>query len=141
MQKHRFKKLFTGFLIFFLSNNLQAQDASPYIKILLSQWRLTDTINDSTIFYKDTLVLTRKYSYKIAHNASFLFREGGSLQVYYGCHTYEKEPDKEYCISVYGQWEFIDPKNIDLSYTDIGRYNHYKIENFSDEYMTLVMKK
>jgi|GEM_PF-5289036 len=135
------KKLFIGFIILFFSNRLQAQNNSPYIKILLSQWRLTDTINDSTIFYRDTLTLTRKYSYKVAHNASFLFIEGGSLQVYYACHTYEAEPGKEYCTSVYGQWEFIDPKNIDLSYTDMGLYRHYKIENFSDEYMTLVMKK
>lgn len=100
-----------------------------------------DTINDSTIFYKDTLMLTRKFNYKVAHNASFLFKEGGSLQIYFACHTYPSDPDKEYCTPVYGQWEFIDPKNINLSYTDIGVYREYKIENFSDEFMTLVMKR
>ena len=86
-------------------------------------------------------MLTRKFNYKVAHNASFLFKEGGSLQIYFGCHTYPAEPEKEYCTPVYGQWEFIDQKNINLSYTDIGIYREYKIESFSDEYMTLVKKK
>lgn len=135
------KKIFIVCLSLFFSAQSKAQDYSPYLKILLSRWRLTDTINDTTIFYKDTLMLTRKYNYKVSRNASFLFKEGGSLQVYFACHTYEAEPDKEYCTPVFGQWEFIDPKNIKLSYTDIGAYREYKIENFSDEYMTLVMKK
>ncbi|MEO5569914.1 MAG: hypothetical protein ABIT08_09700, partial [Bacteroidia bacterium] len=96
-------------IILFFSLQSKAQDYKPYFKILLSQWRLLDSINDTTIFYKDTLLLTRKYSYKFAHNASFSFKEGGSLQVYFACHTYPAEPDKEYCTPVYGQWEFIDP--------------------------------
>jgi hypothetical protein len=135
------KKVLVTIIIIFFSVQCRAQDYNAYITILQSQWRLTDTINDTTIFYKDTLLLTRKYTYKVAHNASFLFKEGGSLQVYYGCHTYPSDPEKEYCIPVYGQWEFLDPKNMNLSYTDIGIYRSYKIENFSDEYMTLVIKK
>jgi hypothetical protein len=135
------KKIFIVCLLIFFSVQSKAQDYSTYMKILLNQWRLTDSINDTTIFYKDTLLLTRKFNYKVTHNASFLFKEGGSLQVYFACHTYETEPDKEYCTPVFGQWEFIDPKNINLSYTDMGIYRKYTIESFSDEYITLVMKK
>jgi hypothetical protein len=135
------KKSVVIITIFLFSIRLNGQDLKPYTDILLSQWRMQDIITDTTIFYKDTLVLTRKYTYKVAHNPSFLFKEGGSLQVYYACHTYSSEPDKEYCTPVYGQWELIDPKNINLFYTDIGIYREYKIESFSDEFMTLVMKK
>jgi hypothetical protein len=130
-------------LLFLLTSSLhsKAQDLKPYIDILLSQWRLTDTINDTTLFYRDTLILTRKYSYKVAHNASFLFTLGGSLQTYFACHTYPSEPDKEYCTTVWGQWELIDPKNLNLFYTDMAIYNSYEILNFSDESMILVKKK
>jgi hypothetical protein len=133
-------KVFIATLILFISYQSKAQDYKEYITILQSQWRLTDTTNDTTIFYKDTLMLTRKFTYKVAHHASFLFKEGGSLQIYFGCHTYSSDPDQEYCTPVFGQWEFLDPKNINLSFTDIGIYRSYKIENFSDEYITLVIK-
>lgn len=135
------RKIILLFAFFCFSIPSRAQNYKPYFDILISQWRLVDSINDTTIFYQDTLVLTRKFNYKVAHNASFFFKEGGSLQIYFGCHTYPSDPDQEYCIPVFGQWEFIDPKNINLFYTEMNLYRSYKIENFSDEYMQLVIKK
>ena len=135
------KKIFLVVFILSFSQPIKAQDLKPYIDILLSQWRLIDNVNDTTIFYKDTLALARKYTFKTAHNASFLFAQGGSLQVNFACHTYPSEPDKEYCTPVWGQWELIDPKNLNLFYTDMGINYSYEILNFSDEYMTLVKKK
>lgn len=134
------RKIIFAALFFSFSFAATAQGNKPYIDILLSQWRLVDTLNDTTLFHKDTLVLTRKYTYKVAHNASFLFEQGGVLKVYYACHTYPEET-QEYCSVVFGQWAFVDPKNMNLFFTDMALYNSYTILSFSDEYMTLVLKK